>query len=768
MSRLSLYKKRNIFLNTFLILILSTIIPVIIINSIIYYYFTSVILEQTYDEKVFMVEKASRINDLVMGKIDSIMSQMANNVNIISFVVNPDIGFYNSSRNKIILSNLENMAQSNEGIESVYVYSTLSNILLSSNGGGFTLNDFYDKQWINTYNSMKESRAVLESRKVGSKQANIHTDCITVIMNLPYQSKGKLGAIVVNLKVEDLYKNIRVSDNDSNTFFVLNKEGKVILHKDKYRINDDFSKMPHIQEVFTGDKGVFVEKIDGYPMLVTYATSGINNWKYINIIPMAEVQSNYKFVSNTVIIVMCLYLLFGIIVLYCISRGISNPIRNLIKTVSAFSPVRKPENESEYEYLNHTYNDVIGKYKYMEDVIGNIKPIIKEKLLSNIILGKIDNTKEIKEKMDLIQLDLGLNNFIVILMQIDDYENLCEKYNEKERNMYKFEFIKAVESNISKQYKAVCIEIESDKFATLVNFDDNIDVINTQKEINLTAKIIKNQVELNFPFTITIGIGKMYKDITNVNLSYREAVKALKYKIYQGKNEVINIDDVEGGYDELYYYHFEKERMLLNNIKMGSKESVESLVRDFFDEIRSNKNISFEHMRQGLTNVVSSVIEIIINKGLTVEGLFGAGTNLYKQLSGKETIEDVRTWFVNVCNTTAHEIEKITLSSTSKNIQKIVEYINANLDKEITLNDIADEMGLSVTYVSKIFKNNLGVKYIDYVNSSRIEKAKSLLKDTMVPIKEVGFKVGFNNIQTFIRVFKKYEGITPGQFRDNS
>ena len=79
---------------------------------------------------------------------------------------------------------------------------------------------------------------------------------------------------------------------------------------------------------------------------------------------------------------------------------------------------------------------------------------------------------------------------------------------------------------------------------------------------------------------------------------------------------------------------------------------------------------------------------------------------------------------------------------------------------------MAELVGFSPTYVSKIFKDNLKKKYVDYLSEKRIEKARTYLKETNFSIKEVGFKVGFNNIQSFLRTFKKNEGMTPKQFRE--
>lgn len=81
----------------------------------------------------------------------------------------------------------------------------------------------------------------------------------------------------------------------------------------------------------------------------------------------------------------------------------------------------------------------------------------------------------------------------------------------------------------------------------------------------------------------------------------------------------------------------------------------------------------------------------------------------------------------------------------------------------MSLSLIAEQFGLHPTYVSKFFKQQSDTNVIDYINQYRIDIAKPMLQDASV--QEVSERVGFLNANSFIRVFKKYEGITPGQYK---
>lgn len=111
------------------------------------------------------------------------------------------------------------------------------------------------------------------------------------------------------------------------------------------------------------------------------------------------------------------------------------------------------------------------------------------------------------------------------------------------------------------------------------------------------------------------------------------------------------------------------------------------------------------------------------------------------------------------------EIEKDKLS-----MDKIKGIIDANLrDANISVASIAYELEISPSYLSRYFKKHEEIGVLDYIHKRRIDKAKEMLdKDNNYKIKDVAEMVGFYNITTFIRVFRKYTGKTPGEYRENS
>jgi two-component system response regulator YesN len=106
------------------------------------------------------------------------------------------------------------------------------------------------------------------------------------------------------------------------------------------------------------------------------------------------------------------------------------------------------------------------------------------------------------------------------------------------------------------------------------------------------------------------------------------------------------------------------------------------------------------------------------------------------------------------------------LARNQKIHERILEYVTRNYSSDLSLDQVAEAAGLSASYLSLIFKEISGANFVDFINQYRVEKAKQLLATGKMSIAEVALQVGYSNSNTFIKVFKKYEGVTPGQFRD--
>lgn len=111
-----------------------------------------------------------------------------------------------------------------------------------------------------------------------------------------------------------------------------------------------------------------------------------------------------------------------------------------------------------------------------------------------------------------------------------------------------------------------------------------------------------------------------------------------------------------------------------------------------------------------------------------------------------------------------HAKKKTTCSSKIKDINAYIE--SHYFDHNLSVASIASEFDLNPVYLSRFYKEHTGDGILNTINKIRLEKAKVFLKDFDLKIKDISEMVGFLNSTIFIRTFKKYEGITPGKYRE--
>lgn len=107
------------------------------------------------------------------------------------------------------------------------------------------------------------------------------------------------------------------------------------------------------------------------------------------------------------------------------------------------------------------------------------------------------------------------------------------------------------------------------------------------------------------------------------------------------------------------------------------------------------------------------------------------------------------------------------LSYNSRRIEKVMEYMNQNFHKNITLNEAAKLTNMTAVSFSRFFKMRTGITFMDSLLEMRLGQSSRLLIDTTQSVSEVAYNCGFNNISNFNRLFKKKKGCTPKEFREN-
>ena len=238
------------------------------------------------------------------------------------------------------------------------------------------------------------------------------------------------------------------------------------------------------------------------------------------------------------------------------------------------------------------------------------------------------------------------------------------------------------------------------------------------------------------------------------------------FYINNDKYELKNRDIIIIGENDIYGYDLQKTRINFTVIKIYPETfktliPKNQIIKDNLSLFALNAKLNnYIRCNEPLAERISSAINNISVLFLKKEPLFeiSALAEIFKLLTNLAKYKsDLQLQTKNISKKSA---------KPDAALIKSIEYINAHLAEELTLEKISAVCGLSPNYYSNLFRNQTGTKLWDYVSEQRINLAiKYLLENPSEPIISVALRCGFNNCPNFNRTFKKITGQTPKKYK---
>ncbi|MNP16773.1 HTH-type transcriptional regulator YesS [compost metagenome] len=233
----------------------------------------------------------------------------------------------------------------------------------------------------------------------------------------------------------------------------------------------------------------------------------------------------------------------------------------------------------------------------------------------------------------------------------------------------------------------------------------------------------------------------------------------------EGSGRVLFIGQINPG-STSFSYPYEIEQQLITHLKMANLAQVDSLLGDFAQELRAEL-FSTEHVRQSFAQLIAVTLRTLFEMDPT-STLFRE-YNLYQHLNELSTSEKIVNWLkTEVYPPIVEQLRNRTVQRNHSTIQKVLNHIHEYYDTDLSLPLLAAMISVPVSQFSHMFKAEVGMTPSEYVIAYRMEKARVMLEETDSKVSEIAERLQYNNSQNFIRVFKKMNGMTPGEYRSRS
>ena len=212
-------------------------------------------------------------------------------------------------------------------------------------------------------------------------------------------------------------------------------------------------------------------------------------------------------------------------------------------------------------------------------------------------------------------------------------------------------------------------------------------------------------------------------------------------------------------------YPYEKEKALITKLKTGDTEQAKALLNDLLGYVFFAEGNNFEVVKSRALELSSLLSRAAIEGGATSDSVLKVNNQFLMSLQNITDLDDLCYKLQETIDVFTDCMFNYIPSKGNEIIKKAIRYISQNFSRNLTLDEVADHVHLNSAYFSTLFKQSTGSSFKEYLNMVRIEESKRLLSNTDYSIIDISLATGFEDQSYFSKVFKKYTGLTPKQYR---
>jgi len=423
------------------------------------------------------------------------------------------------------------------------------------------------------------------------------------------------------------------------------------------------------------------------------------------------------------------------------------PIRRLKEKLS--NNLSSTIHKDDIKVISDAFEEALQNIGVLSTKVNKHQGIIHKYFISEILTANTKTKSNIMEDEEFLILNNQSNNYIVYIIKIL-YQDSDNQNNEEYMSILSKE-IKEIEP-----YKADVLYdheyFENNERVVIISSVFEFDELFKEKFKSLQIKV-SSITGVNS----VIIIGNNCDNMLSTGQSFVEISSLFKQYMPSGNNEFHSVDYLNEVKEDEYSDIYSRIRALSAKLKMGNAEDIKDEIQEIIENI-SKRNIPPFIKRCIIYDVINIFLKLLMEKDIE---------NSYKNVlpNKMDTIDEMHIFLNNMVT----EVCKYILVDNKFNVDNISEmkrYLNENYNNlNFTVDGMAKAFNFSTPYLSTYFKENTGETVLDYLTKVRIEKAKELLNNRGISINDISTAVGYIDVSTFHRRFKKNCGITPGEYR---
>lgn len=647
--------------------------------------------------------------------------------------------------------------------DSIFVYSDTEYVYTASGLNNFDafFNKYYRYEqynsqfWVNQLASVN-TFAILPITNVTGTYSHANKEIMPIILTQIINNKKTV--MVINLSIKKLGTIIKQGSIYNSTEFVVLDEDQDVVMQQSGIPAEKIDNIKRLDSNWAKKKYASIE-YEGIQYICTYVHSPELGWRYYSLTPISQFNKEAEKIMLITITLSIGLILIGFVLSLTFSKKIYSPIKKIREMIEQNKDVSNVQVcRSEYDLIN---NRIYGLIQNTSDYASQLEEVSAQyysTLILQLLCG-VNVKSEIINELLVKEIWENARHFVCTNIYFHFNERATTELKDfgpttfgndlKELLPYFFQGSLPVFTVQMSQNMVSCI-------AGISKLSEKSFII---AAFNKFAKCIEYDLKY---INIYIGIGNAYNSLQRISKSYNEAMSAIHYHDIDKPLSIIDASNIN--IEHKMCFDMEDRTKIMNGLKSKDIHALEKVVKGIVEK-NLKRNVSYQSINLLYSNLYNIGIQFMTVNNIAIEESFFDQVTLknneqdYQRMNEKLMLfyEGIIGLFLN---------EKS--NKTDMRIAKVIQYIEDHYQDELCLEKIAEDTNTSVKYLSRIFKQKVGANISDHISAIRIDKAKELLVGTDLKIEDIANEVGIFSRTTFLRLFKKHEGINPSQYRETA
>lgn len=766
------HKNRSVYM-TWMLSYVSVLLVPILISGVIYGATLNVVKAEINRANQSILLQMEQAIDSQFKGIENLSLEVSLNRRIAAFI-SADTNLSDSDHYDVyqIANDLRVYEIANDYLEGIYIYYKNSDTVIARNNRMNiealydhirleehmpfqSLREYFDQGYIKGYHSVVVSEEN-EWRPTVMYAQNVNS----TIMNQP-------GAVL--LFMIDRSKLLeQASAPEKGTIFILDEDNRFIAST-----GESLSEPALLYSDMSKESGQLEIETAGRRLVASYTTSSITGWKYVMTLPANVYHQKMNVVEQLTIASILLCLIVGGGVTYWLLKRNYLPIHALIQSLSFKAGFTFDRGSNEYSFLEQALSSTFHEKEELHYKLNQHNNTLRSHFLQRLLKGQLDSHIPLHESFSAYDLRFPLGGFSVILLRIEHFGKFHRKDEDQVHNKRLLQFLIAnvVEEVARKSVNAYAVELDQELLACIVNHQ-LASPTEQRGELGHIAEETMSFISNHAHVQLTAAISAQQEGEYGIFQAFQEAIEAMEYRIIAGSGGIIHYGDLSGN-DNLgaapggYFYPLKAEQQLIVMVREGQLDKAKTFVGEIIQKNVTTEPFPFHTAKCLMFDLMATLQKVIGEIRIAGKPDMPDGVRAIERLMQCQTVGEMRSQLYDMLELLCGYVNNNREYCSNPLIDKVMKYVNEYYqDENLNISMIGEAFSMTPSYVSKLFKELAGESLLDYINKTRLVQAKLLLIGGKYTVSEISLKVGYNDVNTFHRIFKKFEGITPGRYRE--